>query len=159
MKYKEIYNSIDEYLKKTSLQDYCRTVCKGDCCKDCSLFPRGCINKLICKMFLCKEIREFLNNFFNTKDFDFFFVTNTEKLLQPLIKSMNLENQKDIYLGEYNLDNLLEYDFPEIHFLPLNEERVEDTKKLFEFFTRVKIDRKSINSFDKKLLMFWAKIR
>jgi len=161
MKYEEIYKQMDDYLIRTSLKNYCATVCKGECCIEygCKLFPHGCENKLACKIYLCGQVIHFLNTFFETKDFDFFLGPNVDKLMNPIKKSMFLKHQRDIYIGDYNTKNVSNYVFQKVISLPLKEERVEDMKKIFDFFTRVKIDRKGINGFDKKLLKSWAKIR
>lgn len=66
MKYKEALETVEQWLEKRGIRQFCRTACKGACCvphevncpgKDCKRPP------LLCAMYLCDEMRKILFGF------------------------------------------------------------------------------------------------
>jgi len=64
MIYKQALETVEAFLEKRNIRNYCRTVCRGKCCQpycktQCKRPP------LPCAMFLCDEMREFFFGFHN----------------------------------------------------------------------------------------------
>ena len=63
MNYSEVLKVIENMMDRTGIREFCRTVCKGNCCKPCDV--RSCFNgerKLACSAFICTELRYIIND-------------------------------------------------------------------------------------------------
>lgn len=70
MEYTEFRKTINDFMVNTTIREYCTTICKGSCCKGCTLCFAPKDNKpkmesIACEVYICGALRSLL---FNTEE-------------------------------------------------------------------------------------------
>jgi len=58
MNYLDALDAIECWLEKTGVREYCRTTCKGQCCKNYCKEMRCLRPPLTCAVYLCPDVKE-----------------------------------------------------------------------------------------------------
>lgn len=69
MKYGEALKKVEQWLDKRDIRHFCRTVCKGKCCKKYCGSNRCDRPPLSCATYICPDLRIFLFGFHNGEQY------------------------------------------------------------------------------------------